>query len=336
MKVLMPTIFYPHIGGITVHVENLVKNLEDIEFYLITYDYSKPKYKNIHIYNVPYLKRFRGVSYLINAYRVSKKIIDKEKIDIIHSHYAFPQGCLGGLLKKRYGIPHILTLHGSDALILKNSLLGKKFFNFAIENADEIICVSNYIKETVGRGRVIYNGVDREMLYNEGDHNFALFVGSFVKQKGVDILIKEIEDIDYNFILIGDGPLYKEVYNYISKKGLGHIMLLGKKKFNEVAYYMRKCSFLIVPSRSEGFGLTAIEAMACGKPVVARNVGGLREIVINNYNGFLTNNLKEKIELLINDKNLRETLGKNAYKFSKKFSWEKTAEEVRKVYEEIV
>jgi glycosyltransferase involved in cell wall biosynthesis len=345
MKVLMPTIYYPYIGGITIHVENLVRHLKDIEFHIITYDYYENEYKNVIIHNVPHLKKLRGITYLINAYRIGKKIIEKEDIDLIHSHYAFPQGCVGGLLKNKFSIPHILTLHGSDALILKNSLKGRYFFKYATANCDKIICVSKYIKnqldeELKDKAVVIYNGINREMLYNEGDYNFGLFVGAFVPQKGVDILIEAIRDINFNFKLIGDGKLYSKIENYIINNNLDHIELLGRKSFIEMASFMRRCSFLIVPSRSEGFGMVAVEAMGCSKPVIATDVGGLREIVIDGYNGLLVErdnpkDLKDKILKLINNYELRQTLGRNGKEFSKKFSWKKCAESVRAVYEEV-
>ncbi|ACV23991.1 glycosyltransferase family 4 protein [Methanocaldococcus fervens] len=347
MKVLMPTIYYPHVGGITIHVENLVKHLKDIEFHILTYDnYEENEYKNVVIHKAPYLKKFRGMSYLLNAYTIGKNIIEKEGIDLIHSHYAFPQGCVGALLKNKFSLPHVLTLHGSDALILKNSLKGKYFFNYAVKNSDKIICVSKYIKEQLGenlknKAVVIYNGVDKELLYNEGDYNFGLFVGAFVSQKGVDILIEAIKDINFNFKLIGDGILYKKIEDFVRKNNLNNIELLGKKSFVETASFMRKCSFLVVPSRSEGFGMVAVEAMACSKPVIATNVGGLKEIVTDKYNGLLVEknnpkNLKEKILELINDENLRKTLGKNGKEFSKNFSWKKCANNVREVYEELI
>ena len=341
----MPAIYYPHIGGITIHVENLVRHLKDIEFHILTYDYYENEYKNVIIHTVPHLKKLRGISYLINAYIIGKKIVEREEIDLIHSHYAFPQGCVGGLLKNKLSIPHILTLHGSDALILKNSFKGRWFFKYAVKNSDKIICVSKYIKSQLDedlkdKAVVVYNGVNREMLYNEGDYNFGLFVGAFVPQKGVDVLIEAIKDIDFNFKLIGDGKLYNKIENFIINNDLKHIELLGRKSFTEMASFMRRCSFLIVPSRSEGFGMVAVEAMSCSKPVIATDVGGLKEIVIDGYNGLLVEkdnpeDLKDKILKLIYDEDLRKTLGKNGEEFSKKFSWKRCAESVKAIYEEV-
>ncbi|AEF96208.1 glycosyltransferase family 4 protein [Methanotorris igneus] len=346
MKVLMPTIYYPFIGGITIHVENLVKHMDDYEFHILTY-YSKDyhqKYENVVVHKVPYIPKIRGLSYMINAYKIGKEIIRKEKIDLIHGHYAFPQGVVGGLLKGN--LPHILTLHGSDVLKLSKSIIGKPFFNYAISRADKIICVSKFLRDNLGsnfrdKAIVIPNGVDFNLFYEGDDLDYGLFVGSFVKQKGLDVLIDTIKDIDFNFKLIGDGPLFNKIREKIEKENMKHVELLGKKSQTEVAEYMRNCSFLILPSISEGLGMVLLEAMACGKAVIATNVGGIREIVKDNYNGFLIppNNpkiLKEKIEILINDKNLRRKFGKNGKKFSKNFSWENVAKKVRAIYEEML
>ena len=86
--------------------------------------------------------------------------------------------------------------------------------------------------------------------------------------------------------------------------------------------------------------MVAVEAMSCSKPVIATDVGGLREIVIDGYNGLLVErdnpkDLKDKILRLICDENLRKTLGKNGNEFSKKFSWKRCAESVKAIYEEV-
>ena len=150
----------------------------------------------------------------------------------------------------------------------------------------------------------------------------------------------KIKDIEFDFKLIGGGKLYKKIEKFIMKNNLKHIELLGRKSFIEMASFMGRCSFLIVPSRSEGFGMVAVEAMSCSKPVIATDVGGLREIVIDGYNGLLVErdnpkDLKDKILRLIYDENLRKSLGKNGEEFSKKFSWKRCAESVKAIYEDV-
>ena len=308
---------------------------------------------------------------------ILSKIIEKYDIDLIHSHYAFPQGVLGAKLSKKYNIPNILTLHGSDVLKLSKNPVGKSFFNYAVNNTDKLICVSNFLKQELpatcqNKSTVIYNGVDFNLFNtnNNRDDNYAIFVGSFVPQKGLNLLVDVIKDIDYNFKFIGDGPLYNSIKNKIKNENLpnnfqgklsdrseasipkskicefpvgnilSNIELLGRQNPQMVAQYIKNSSFLILPSISEGLGMTIIEAMACGKPVIGTKVGGIPELIKNNYNGFLIepNNpdeLKLRIKFLIdntNGKKLRKELGTNGEIFSKSFDWKKTAKEVHKLY----
>ena len=235
MKILLPTIYHPFIGGITIHIDNLIKNLNDIddyEFYILNYksNINIPQNinnLNVNVIEVPYIKKIRGLSYLKNGYKIGKKIIEKYDIDLIHSHYAFPQGVLGAKLSKKYNIPNILTLHGSDVLKLSKNPVGKSFFNYAVNNTDKLICVSNFLKQELpatcqNKSTVIYNGVDFNLFNtnNNRDDNYAIFVGSFVPQKGLNLLVDVIKDIDYNFKFIGDGPLYNSIKNKIKNENL--------------------------------------------------------------------------------------------------------------------
>ncbi len=357
MKILLPSIYYPYVGGIAIHVENLCNELYKInsnyKFYILNYssnNFREYEKEYLKIINVPHNK-CRGLSYLINGYKIGKKIIDKENINIIHSHYAAPQGFLGAKLSKLKNIPNILTLHGSDVLKLSNNFIGKYFFNYALNNTDKIICVSNFLKNNLNekyqnKSTVIYNGVDFNLFNtkNTKDGEYGLFVGSFVSQKGLEILVDAIKDINYNFKFIGNGVLFNKIKNKINNENIKNIELLGNKQRSEVIKYMKNCSFVLLPSLIEGFGLTLIEGMACGKPVIGTKVGGIPEIIKNNYNGFLVepNNiedLKLKIKFLIdetNGKDLRKELGINGEILSKNFKWENSAKEVDKIYNLLV
>ncbi|HIP84823.1 MAG TPA: glycosyltransferase family 4 protein [Methanothermococcus okinawensis] len=352
MNILMPTIFHPYSGGITYHVENIIRHLTNISpynFHILNYNFQGQLKKlppNTWIHKIRHINKIRGPSYTLMGYLLGKKLIEKYNIHIIHSHYAFPQGFLGALLSRKYNIPHVLTLHGSDVMLLSKHPLGKVLFNYALKHCDKIICVSRYLKEQLPRAyqnksEVIYNGVDSKVFYDEGiDEDYGLFVGSFVPQKGLYTLIEAVKDIDFNFKFIGDGPHFKDIKEYIERKGIKNIELLGRKDQEEVAKYLRRCSFLVLPSISEGLGMTVLEAMASGKCVIGSKVGGIPELILDNYNGFLfeVNNvemLREKIELLVNNKGLRKRLGRNGKEFSKRFSWEGAAKRLDAIYREL-
>ncbi|MBW9221857.1 glycosyltransferase [Methanothermococcus sp. SCGC AD-155-C09] len=352
MNILMPTIFHPYTGGISNHVESIIKHLNNINnynFHILNYNFQgklKEIPLNTKIHRVPYIRGIRGLSYAHNGYFLGKEIIKKYGIEVIHSHYAFPQGFLGALLSRRYKLPHVLTLHGSDVLLLSKNPIGRIFFNYAIKHCDRIICVSNYLKEQLpkdyrSKTEVIYNGVDFNIFQDIGvDEDYGLFVGSLVLQKGLPTLINAIKDIDFNFKIIGDGPLFNDIRNYITRKNIKNIELLGRRDHLEVSEYIKRCSFLVLPSISEGLGMTLLEAMASGKCVIGSNVGGIPELIIDNYNGFLfeVNNsrmLRERIEILVNDRDLRIKLGKNGVEFSKNFSWEAIVKKIDALYREL-
>ncbi|MBW9223553.1 glycosyltransferase [Methanothermococcus sp. SCGC AD-155-E23] len=352
MNILMPAIFHPYTGGITYHVDNIIRHLIHLSpynFHILNYHFQGELKKippNTWVYRVGYIKGIRGPTYTCMGYLLGKKLIEKYNIEIIHSHYAFPQGFLGALLSRKYRIPHVLTLHGSDVLLLSKHPLGRILFNYALKYCDRIICVSKYLKEQLpkeyqDKSEVIYNGVDFKIFYDEGiDEDYGLFVGSFVPQKGLYTLIEAVKNIDFDFKFIGDGPLFSKVKEYIEKKGIKNIQLLGRKDQMEVAKYIRRCSFLVLPSTSEGLGMTLLEAMASGKCVIGSNVGGIPELIRDNYNGFLfeANNvemLREKIEILVNDRELRKKMGRNGREFSRRFSWEGVAKRLDTIYKEL-
>jgi len=352
LKILIPSIYYPFLGGITIHVENLIKNLselDDFEFHILNYkseNFKEYSFDNVFIHDVPYFKKLRGPSYILNGYSLGKKIIRDEKIELIHSHYAAPQGFLGALLGKKFNIPSVLTLHGSDVLNLSKSVFRKYFFNFAVSNSKKVICVSEFLKDDLKKSHninseVIYNGFDEKLFTpSDADENYGLFVGSFVEQKGLNYFLDAVKDIDFNFKLVGSGPLQNKIINRINSENINNVELLGHKNQLEVSNYVKNCSFLVLPSVSEGLGMTLIEAMACKKAVIGSSVGGIPEL-IDCTNGFLVppkdvNSLRDKINILVENKKLRKEMGENGLESSKKFSWKSSSEKTYEIYQNLL
>ncbi|ABR55002.1 glycosyl transferase group 1 [Methanococcus vannielii SB] len=356
MKILIPSIYHPFLGGITVHVENLIKNLsklDEFEFHILNYSSNSKKYSfdNVFVHDVPYFKYLRGPSYILNGYKVGGEIITNEKIDLIHSHYAAPQGFLGSLLGKKFNISTVLTLHGSDVLSQSKSAFGKYFFNYAVSNSKKIICVSESLKNQLKskndlnspylKSEVIYNGFD-ENLFNPSniDEDYGLFVGSLVKQKGLFYFLEAIKDVDFNFKIVGSGPLKYNILKYIKSKNIDNVEVLGHKSQIDVSNYVKNCSFLVLPSLSEGLGMTLIEAMASKKAVIGTSVGGIPELITHS-NGYLVppkdvNSLKTKIKILVENKPLRKSFGESGLEFSKKFSWDVSSKKTFEVYKNLL
>ncbi len=190
MRVLLITQWRPKRGGIVTHVESMMK-YSACEFSILTY----PKFADL-----PFLRPLGLI-----LYGFVKGL--QEECDLIHAHYAVPQGLLGVLLKLAKGKPLVVTVHGSDITVLGRRRLTRPLVTFTLRNADVVVAVSNFLKGEVlemgvpdERIHVVYNGL---MVNQEERENFRLpgigpivtFIGSLVHQKGVDVLLRAFYEV---------------------------------------------------------------------------------------------------------------------------------------------
>jgi|TARA_B100001964_G_C14254754_1_gene611772 N-acetyl-alpha-D-glucosaminyl L-malate synthase BshA len=333
MRILLLTQWKPSRGGVVKHVENLIANSKHT-FEIITY------IPNINV------RIIRPFFFLV--FGVLRGIF--KNFDIIHAHYTIPQGLLGVILKKIKRKPLILTLHGSDITELANSSLFRPLVRWIISNSDGIIAVSKYLKmQALELGveetkfRVIYGGVSASRSKYMGIKNKGVvFVGSLVKQKGVDILIKSFEIVgkkhsDSKLIIIGDGSERKVLEKLARELRIDVVFHGYLDDFRDI---LNKSLVFVLPSRTEGFGLVLLEAMEARIPIIATDVGGIKEIVVNDENGLLVkkedvNSLADAINKIIEDNDLKNRLIFGGRKTIKKFSWSRMADEVDVFYKEI-
>jgi|Deesub1362A_J573_1020465.scaffolds.fasta_scaffold00023_15 N-acetyl-alpha-D-glucosaminyl L-malate synthase BshA len=333
MKVLLITQWKPRKGGIVTHVDNLIKNSKN-DFIILTYE------KTID------LSVLRAFSFIVYGFFSGLK----KKYDLIHAHYAFPQGFLGVLLKKISRKPLILTIHGSDILVLKKNPFTKAFVKYVLKNSDKIIAVSEYLrKEAIEMGVnedkiiVVYGGIPRAIRRkNVEPEDSICFIGSLVKQKGVDILINAVRKVkksrpNVKLYIVGDGKERKKL-EALSKYD-PDIYFTGE--VGDLSEVLSKCKVMVLPSREEGFGLVLLEAMVAGVPVVATNVGGIPEIIEDGVNGLLVESedpdgLARAILKVLDDEKLRVKLVENGKKIVQKYSWERMANEIDRIYEEFL
>ena len=332
MRVLLITQWKPSKGGVVTHVQNLIRRSKNT-FDIITY----PRYLDI-----PAIRALIFV--LIGLLRSIRR-----DFDLIHAHYAVPQGLLGVFLKKIKKKPLILTIHGSDIVGLGNSPTFKPLIRWVLFNSDGVIAVSKFLKEKAlelgveeKKVRVIYGGISGSMGGEEdAPGKRVVFIGSLVKQKGADILIKAFKTVqkkhmDAELVIIGNG-----------KEGRGLEKLADELKINvhfmgyvdNIGGVLNESTIFVLPSRNEGFGLVLLEAMQAGVPVVATNVGGIPEIVANKQNGLLVeredvNALAGAIIKVMEDKALRNRLISEGRKTAEKYSWSRMADEVDILYKE--
>lgn len=220
-----------------------------------------------------------------------------QQYDLIHAHFAHPEGTLGLLLRRRWKKPLVVTLHGDDANTYPDqSPRYRKYYERVLAQADLILAVSDGIRQKaqartqrpvlthrVGlRLPPMQEKPDKRALRSQlglpQDRFVLLFVGTLVEYKGVLELsdaLRQLDDEGVLAVFIGDGPL---------RDGLGGTsrtqrILLGQQPNAVVRRYMAAADALILPSYREGLPTVVVEAGAVGLPVIASNRGGTPEIV---------------------------------------------------------
>lgn len=303
-----------------------------------------------------YLAKIQVPFFLLSELFFTMKIVKRDKIDIIHSHWLLPQGLIGAIIKKLYKIYHVATVHGSDVNMVKKNELLKKVGSFIIRNSDKITVNSTFTKNLIldiatrrneEKIEIIPMGINLDRFtqvsninlkkkYTDG--NLLLFVGRLIDWKGAKYLVKAMKDVviacpKTKLLIVGDGPEKSELEKMTSKLRLTNMVyFIGEIKSTDVVKYYSAADVFIIPSivvdgHTEGLGVVTLEAMACGTPVIGSNVGGIPDVIKDGYNGFLvpersSNELAIKIIELLSDKELQSNFKKNGLiTVKEKFTW---------------
>ena len=315
-----------------------------------------------------------GIPYAIPQITSYKTFLESVKFnDIIHVHgHPYLSSFFAATIAKQYSKPLVLTQHNTfieydsfwdNIEKLNDMAIGKQ----VIKKADKIIVVSNATRNYVlslgadaKKIEVMHNGVDlqrfrllsgikhemREKLGIPEDACVALTVRRLVYKNGIDTLIESANiAIKKNprlvFVVVGKGPDSGEVQRKIAQLGIQrNFKLAGFVSDEDLPLYYNIADFFVLPSKSgEGLPLVILEAMACGLPVVATNVGGTSEVLTKKYGKMVRPNnpvslanaiLEFSIEdLSILKKEVRRMM-------EKEHSWDKNMEKLAKIYEELI
>lgn len=250
-----------------------------------------------------------------------KKVIEEEiltfKPDVIHAQHIW---IISSILDE-YNIPIITTSHGSDIMGYRESNKFHKHFYKSAKDCKKIITISNHNEDEVlailpeckEKVVTISNGYDNNIFYRDNcsrgevlelfniDNKYdkiVCFAGRLANNKGVDILLnsaKIYEKENVLTLIAGHGNEFKKLYAQKEELGLKNIVFLGDKTHEELRKIYTISDVCVVPSREEAFGLVALEAIACGTPVVATKQGGIPDFVTEDV-GILVE--KENVEQL--------------------------------------
>jgi L-malate glycosyltransferase len=317
----------------------------DIKIYSSGLD-DNIKFENeISINKLKYLKaitQIRTIIRLINP-------------DILHSHYASSYGFLGSLTKFH---PFILSIWGSDIESFPHkSFIHKILIKHTLNSADKIMATSSYL---AGKANEILKsditiipfGVDTK-IFKPGNakieyHNEIVIgtIKSLENVYGIDVLIKafsivkkNIYGIPLKLLIVGKGSREMELKEMASSLlNREEYLFQGYVNHNLISDYHNKIDIPVYLSRKESFGVSVIESMACGKSVIATNIGGLKEVIFDGVDGILVqpNNIisaADAIEKLVINSELRTYLGHNGKeKVHKYFNWEDNLNSMISIY----
>jgi L-malate glycosyltransferase len=310
---------YPVYGGSGVVATELGIELarRGHEVHFITYaqPFRLPYFmENVyyHEVEVPSYPLFEHPPYNLALSVAIHSAVEQHRLDLLHAHYAVPHATSAWIAKEmlgRDGFRIVTTLHGTDITLVGQDPSYRSITQFSIQRSDGLTAVSDYLRqETIERFGVasdrivtIPNFVDLDK-YSRGAYpchrsKFAPGGEKIVTHISNFRAVKRVEDVVHVFaglaarmparlLLVGDGPERGRVQQLSDSCGMAdRVLFLGKQA--SVAELLSCTDLFLLPSESEAFGLVALEAMACGVPVVATNVGGLPEVVEHGVSGYL-------------------------------------------------
>lgn len=287
------------------------------------------------------------------------KIKDYYDFKLIDSHYAYPDGYAAVLLGKKLGVPVIITVRGTDINLFPAFPRIRKKIVYALTHAQRIISVSQALKDKIidlgipeSKIEVIRNGVDtsifyptqniRETLNLPVNRKIVLSIGNILETKGFQLLIKSLNIIKSTqkpplLVIIGEGPYKHVLEDLVTTLNLDNdVLFAGPKPHKTLLQWYNACDIFCLASFREGIPNVILESFACGKPVVATNVGGIPEIVTKD-NGFIVSELSaEKFASTL----LKSLTMKWDYKkiaaYAKTFNWDVTTKKLYTLFQSVI
>ncbi len=365
---------YPTFGGSGVVATELGLELSKRghEIHFITYNQPvrlELLSNNVHYHevNVPEYPLFHYQPYEL---ALSSKLVDMvklHKIEVLHVHYAIPHAYAAYMAKKMLHeegiyLPIVTTLHGTDITLVGSHPFYKSAVTFSINKSDAVTSVSQSLKEDTMRLFEITNTIQVVPNFIDFEHHKGPFTEcqrDMMADKSEKIIthisnfrpVKRIEDIInifYNIqkeipaklMMVGDGP-EKEPAELLCKK-LGiedKVVFFGKS--HEIDQILCFSDLFLLPSETESFGLAALEAMACGVPVISSNTGGIPEVNKQGISGLLSNvgdvdEMSTNALKILKDKNLLKTYKTNAKAESLKFDIRKIVPLYEDIYKSVL
>jgi len=365
---------YPTFGGSGVVATELGKALanEGHQVHFITY--SQPARLDFFSANLFYhevsVRDYPLFDYAPYESALASKLVDVvrfEKLDVLHVHYAIPHASAAFMAKQilaSYGIhiPVVTTLHGTDITLVGKDPTYKPVVTFSINQSDGVTTVSDDLREDTYSHfditkeiKVIPNFIDFTRFSLQAKDHFKkaiapnnerilIHTSNFRKVKRTADVIRIFEKVQAvipsKLLMVGDGP--ERAYDEQLCRSLNiceSVRFLGKQ--DAVEEILSVSDLFLMPSESESFGLAALEAMACKVPAITTNAGGLPELNVDGFCGYMSNvgdvdaMAANAISILESDATLKQ-FKENAFKRAQDFDLKKILPSYVEYYKEII
>jgi N-acetyl-alpha-D-glucosaminyl L-malate synthase BshA len=311
---------YPTYGGSGAIATELGIELasrgHEVHFITYAHPFRLPRFlERVYFHEVEVVRYplFEHSPYPLSLAAMMHEVAEREGLDVLHVHYAIPHATSAWIAKEMLGdgrqLKIITTLHGTDITLVGQERSFERITRFSIDRSDGVTAVSDYLRrETVThfgidseRIEVIPNFVDmsvydrsrytclKRALAPEG-YKLLMHISNFRSVKRVGDVVRIFDRIRRHvpsrLVFVGDGPDRPEAVAEVSRLGLtDDVVFLGKQ--DSVAELLACADLFFLPSESESFGLSALEAMASSVPVIATDTGGLPEVVEDGRGGHL-------------------------------------------------
>lgn len=352
------------IGGAHVHVRDLARRLmQEGHEVIVLVGGDGPFVEDLARHNIP----FRSMSHLVRPIRVRndlKAFFELRSVlktlcpDVVATHSS-KAGWLGRLAARSLGLPVVFTAHGwafTEGVPRKHRILYSLAERIASRYADRIVTVSEFDRSLALRYGIapehklvtIHNGMPDVQSKFVAQPDLSppriVMVARFDIPKDHRTLLRalaQLVDLPWELELVGDGPLRNDIENYANSLRIRErVAFLGARA--DVAKRLARAQVFALISRWEGLPLTILEGMRAGLPVIASDVGGVREVVTDGENGFLVSRgdsyaLAKKLRVLLCDPQVRLRMGRQGRRrYEQSFQFEHMYEKTLRVYSEII
>ncbi len=299
------------------------------------------------------------------------EVANAEDLDLIHVHYAIPHAVSAYLaremLKPTRYLPVVTTLHGTDITLVGRDPSFLPITQFGIEQSDAVTAISKYLRDATHDTfctdcdiKVIYNFIDSEYYRRAPDESLRrslapngekiiLHISTFRPIKRITDCIevvarmRDLGEAGVKLLMCGDGPERADAEALATRLGVAEcVQFVGKKPQSVIRQYLSVADLFLLPSESESFGLSALEAMACEVPVIATRVGGIPEVVEEGGCGYLfkigdIEGMAEAANRVLSDDHERERLGRRGREIAvSRFATEKIIPQYEALYNRVV